>query len=153
MGPDAMILAFWILSYKPAFALSSFTLFKRLFSFCFLIRIGVICISTVIDISPSSLDSCLCFILSWFGVHQSILHCWGDISVLIVLWQSCLGPSRVQSSKSRLLICLIGKTQLLCTQCRGIGPHLVARGKSHGFSWVAARTWGIFSSYDGDANS
>ena len=34
-------------------------------------------------------------------------------------------------------MCLIGKTQLLCMQCRGIGPHLVARGKSHWFSRVA----------------
>ena len=48
---------------------------------------------------------------------------------------------------------LIGNTQLLCIQCRGIGPHLVARGKSHGFSRVAAGTWGIFSSYDSDAHS
>ena len=31
---------------------------------------------------------------------------------------------------------------------QGIGPHLVARGKSHGFSRVAAGIWGIFSSYD-----
>ena len=38
-------------------------------------------------------------------------------------------------------------------QCRGIRPHLVARGKSHGFSRVAAGTWGIFSSYGGDVNS
>ena len=36
---------------------------------------------------------------------------------------------------------------------QGIGPHLEARGKSHGFSRVAAGTWGIFSSYDGDAHS
>ena len=50
-------------------------------------------------------------------------------------------------------MCLIAKTQLFCMQCRGIGPYLVARGKSHGFSRVAAGTWGIFSSYDGDANS
>ena len=50
-------------------------------------------------------------------------------------------------------MCLIGKTQLLCMQCRGIGPHLVARGKSHGFSRIVAGTWGIFSSYDGDAHS
>ena len=50
-------------------------------------------------------------------------------------------------------MCLIGKTQLLCMQCRGIGPHLVARGKSNGFSRVAAGTLGIFSSYDGDAHS
>ena len=50
-------------------------------------------------------------------------------------------------------MCLIRKTQLLSMQFRGIGPHLVARGKSHGFSRVAAGTWGIFSSYDGDAHS
>ena len=49
-------------------------------------------------------------------------------------------------------MCLIGKTKLHCMQCRGIGPHLVTRGKSHGFSRVAAGTWGIFSSYDGDAH-
>ena len=32
MGPDAMILVFWILSFKPASSCSSFTLIKRLFS-------------------------------------------------------------------------------------------------------------------------
>ena len=37
--------------------------------------------------------------------------------------------------------------ELLCTQCREIGPHFTARWKSHGFSWVAAGIWGIFSSY------
>ena len=31
MGLDAMILVFWMLSFKPAFSLSSFTLIKRLF--------------------------------------------------------------------------------------------------------------------------
>ena len=51
------------------------------------------------------------------------------------------------------LMCLIRKTQLLCMQCRGIGRHLVARGKSHGFPQVATGTWGIFSSYDGDDHS
>ena len=50
-------------------------------------------------------------------------------------------------------MCLIGKKQLLCMQCRGFGPHLVARGKSHGFYRVAAGTCGIFSRYDGDAHS
>ena len=50
-------------------------------------------------------------------------------------------------------MCLIGKMQLLYMQCRGIRLHLVARGKSHMFSRVAAGTWGIFSSYDGDAHS
>ena len=32
MGLDAMILFFWMLSFKPAFSHSSFTLIKRLFS-------------------------------------------------------------------------------------------------------------------------
>ena len=32
MGPDAMILIFWMLSLKPAFSLSSFNCIKRLFS-------------------------------------------------------------------------------------------------------------------------
>ena len=31
MGPDAMILVFWMLSFKPAFSLSSFTFIKRFF--------------------------------------------------------------------------------------------------------------------------
>ena len=31
MRPDAMILVFWMLSFKPTFSLSSFTFFKRLF--------------------------------------------------------------------------------------------------------------------------
>ena len=34
MGLDAMISVFWMLSFKPTFSLSSFTIIKRLFSFC-----------------------------------------------------------------------------------------------------------------------
>ena len=41
MGPDAMILIFLVLSFKPAFSLSSFTLIKRLFSFSLLSAILV----------------------------------------------------------------------------------------------------------------
>ena len=32
MGPDAMILVFWMLGFKPSYSLSSFTFIKRLFS-------------------------------------------------------------------------------------------------------------------------
>ena len=42
MGPDAMILVFWMLSYKPAFSLSSFTFIKRLFSSSSLSAIKVV---------------------------------------------------------------------------------------------------------------
>ena len=41
MGPNAMILIFWMLSFKPALSLSSFTFFKRLFSSSSLSAISV----------------------------------------------------------------------------------------------------------------
>ena len=41
MGPDAVILVFWMLSFNPTFSLSSFTFIKRLFSsfLCSAIRV------------------------------------------------------------------------------------------------------------------
>ena len=39
----------------------------------------------------------------WFWVHREIFHSWGDIIVLLILWQCCWGLSGVQSSKSKLL--------------------------------------------------
>ena len=42
MGPDAMILVFWNLSFKPTFSLSSFTFIKRLFSSSSLSAIRVV---------------------------------------------------------------------------------------------------------------
>ena len=47
----------------------------------------------------------------------------------------------------------MGNTVLLCMQCRVIGPHLAARGKSHDFSPIAAGTLDIFSTYGGDGPS
>ena len=42
MGPDAMIFVFWMLSFKAAFPLSSFTFIKRLFSSSSVYAIGVV---------------------------------------------------------------------------------------------------------------
>ena len=47
----------------------------------------------------------------------------------------------------------MGNMELLCTQCMGIRPYLVARGKSHGFSRVAMGTRCTYSSYGGDGHS
>jgi len=56
MGLDAMILVFWMLSFKPTFSLFSFTFIKRLFSSSLLsFKGGVICISEIIDIFPAIL--------------------------------------------------------------------------------------------------
>ena len=73
MGPDAMILVFWILSFKPTFSLSSFTLIKRIFSSSLLsvIRMVVIYIFEVVDICPGNLDSILCFIQP--GISHEVL--------------------------------------------------------------------------------
>ena len=68
MGLDAMILVSWMLHFKPAFSLSSFTLIKRfLFPFCQSGRV-VSSISEVLNISPSKVDSSL-----WF-IQPVILH-------------------------------------------------------------------------------
>ena len=42
MGPDAMILVSWMLSFKPTFSVSSFTFIKRLFSSSSLYAIRVV---------------------------------------------------------------------------------------------------------------
>ena len=42
MGPDDMILVFWMLSFKPGYSLSSFIFLKRLFSFFSLSAIRVV---------------------------------------------------------------------------------------------------------------
>ena len=42
MGPYAMTLVFWMLSFKPAFSLSSFTFIKKLFSSSLLYAIQVV---------------------------------------------------------------------------------------------------------------
>ena len=42
MGPDAMIFLFWMLSFKPTFSLSTFTLIKRLVSSSSLSAIRVV---------------------------------------------------------------------------------------------------------------
>ena len=47
----------------------------------------------------------------------------------------------------------MGNTQLLSMQCKRIGPHLTVMGKSHVFSRIAGRTWGIFSRYSKDGHS
>ena len=45
-----------------------------------------------------------------------------------------------------------GNMELLSMKCRGIGPHLETRGKSHEFSRVVEGSWCIFSSYGGDGH-
>ena len=74
-------------------------------------------------------------------------------SVSFCTCESVLGTLWSSIKQIKDLTCLIGNTELLCMQCSGIGPYLAARGKSQGFSQVAAGSWLTFSSYSGDGHS
>ena len=70
IGLDAVILVFWMLSFKPAFPLSSFTLISRLFSSSLLFAIRVVASAYMSQLIflPAILDSSLLFI------QRGILH-------------------------------------------------------------------------------
>ena len=76
MGLDAMILVFWMLSFKPASLFSSLTFIKRLFSSFLLSAIRVVSPTyQFIDLSPGNLDYCLCFIQSSISHDVLSLSC------------------------------------------------------------------------------
>ena len=62
IGLDAMILAFWILNFKPTFSLSSFTFIKRLFSSS---------LPAIRVVSSAYLRLLIFLLASWF---QLVLH-------------------------------------------------------------------------------
>ena len=83
------------------------------------------------------------------------LFCIPEVTaVFLSSCESYLGDHLVVASSTlRFLTCLIGNTELLCTQCKGFLPHLLIKGISHGISRVAAGTWSIFTSYSGDGHA
>ena len=76
MGPDAMILVFWMLSFKAAFSLSSFTFIKRLFSSSWLSAIRVVssiiqCSSSILGVHPREMKHMSKDVYS--NVHSSFI--------------------------------------------------------------------------------
>ena len=68
-----LITVFWMLSFKTAFSLFSFTFIKRLFSSSSLSAMsGITCISEIVDISPSNLDFSLRFSLVFHMIYSSL---------------------------------------------------------------------------------
>ena len=80
------------------------------------------------------------------GTFLKLLYCLVTV-MLGTLWSS------IKQIEALYVFDWENAIALHAMQCRGIGPHLVARGKSHGYSRVAAGRWVIYSSYDGDAHS
>ena len=76
MGQDAMILVFWMLSFKPTFSRTSFTFIKRVFS------------SSLLSSKEAENDLILCELLSQ--------PCW-YVSQLLILWD--ILPSRINMSR------------------------------------------------------
>ena len=75
MGLDAMILAFWMLSFKPTFSLSSFTFIKKLFSSLLsairvvssaYLRLLIFLLAILIPACASSIPA-----FSWCSLHRS----------------------------------------------------------------------------------
>ena len=72
MGPDAMILVFGMLSFKPTFSILLVHVhLEALLFFILCHKGGIICIYEVIDISPGNLDSSLCFLQP--GISHDVL--------------------------------------------------------------------------------
>ena len=73
MGPDAMVLVFWLLSSKPAFSLSSVTVIKRLFrsSSVFAIRLVSSAYVRLLIFLLANLDPSLSFIQHAFCMMYS----------------------------------------------------------------------------------
>ena len=76
MGPDAMIFVFWMLSFKPAFLLSSFTFIKRFFSrnwgvFNLYHQSGKLIFLSSSSLKPANKFIITSFNLSLFGIFHS----------------------------------------------------------------------------------
>ena len=91
MGPDAMILVFWILSFEPAFSLCSFTIIKRLFSSSSLSAIRVVSsvylklliflpVILIPAYASSSLAFCMMYSAYKLNKQDENIQSWGILS-------------------------------------------------------------------------
>ena len=100
MGPDAMILVFWMLSFKPALSLSSFTLIKRLLSSSSLSAIRVVssaCLRLLICLQAILISACdsssLAFPMMYFAwkLNKHYIQPWS--TSFLILNQSISGSN------------------------------------------------------------
>ena len=101
MGPDTMILVFWMLNFKPVFSLSPFTSIKRLFS------------SLISAIRGCHLHIWGYWYFSWQSWFQLVLHpAWHFIwCTLHISW-----INRVTIYSLDVLLSRFGTSLLFCVQ-------------------------------------
>ena len=88
MGPDAMILVFWMLSFKPTFSLSSFTLIKRLLSSSSLSAIRVVSSAylRLLIVLPAILISATLLCIKWV-TSENRLYSQGNSALWWPKWE------------------------------------------------------------------
>ena len=94
-GTNAMIFVFWILSFKPAFQLSSFTFIKRLFSSSSLSAIRVVSsayLRLLIFLLAILITACASASqhFSWCTLHMSYMTIYSLYVLLSWFWTSSL---------------------------------------------------------------
>ena len=112
MGPDAMILVFWMLSLQPAFSLSSFTFIKRLFSSFLLSAIRVVSyayLRLLIFLPAILIPACVSSSLAFCMVYSAYkLNKQGDYiqpwNTPFLIWNQSIVPCLSLSSGGSLVI-------------------------------------------------
>ena len=111
IGPDAVILVFW-LSYKPAFLLPSFTVVKKFFSFFLLSVIRVVSSAYLrllifLPILFPACDSSSWFQhFTWCTLHICYIHKITICSLVVLLFQFWTNPLFLSGSNCRFLTCI-----------------------------------------------
>ena len=95
IGQDAMLFVFWMLRFKPAFLVSSFTFIKRLFRSFSLSAIKVVSPAhLIVDIFTGNLDSSWCFIQLGIS-HDVVCLLFRHSVVPNILWPCGLQHTRL----------------------------------------------------------
>ena len=109
-GPDAMILVFWMLGFKPTFSLSSFTFIKRFFSSSLLSAIRLVSsaylrllIFLLEILIPAYASSSLVFHMMYYAYKLSKqgdnIQPW---RIPFLIWNQSVGPCPVLTAASWL---------------------------------------------------
>ena len=116
MGPDAMILVFWMLSFKPTFSLSSFTFIKRLFSSSLLSAVRVVSSAYLRLLILTALTR-----RASVGKHTSFPACTMALKIAMDWTSSSLGGWVFSRNPSRFMKHLFSQNEVDA----GAGWHLV----------------------------
>ena len=129
MGPDAMILVFWMLSFKPTFSPSSSTSIRRLFSSCSLSAIRVVSSAylRLLIFLPAILTPKICL-----GSKYSVLVIVWKISSAHISWRESVS---LRNSTTLWLFVYHSKAMKYCL------VHISTRFCTSSWGWYISLAW------------